>query len=132
MSLPPLQELGSHLAPRSLRSADGSVSLRTLRSAGRRAIALYGGADYAGVAADAAAAGCWPRTVREIVSPWPRAPCLEMLAPRLAALEAAHARTRGFLVLQAVVTPSPRLVAAGLLRRPSRRAAQASRALRAG
>jgi hypothetical protein len=113
------ERLGRHLAPRELRAPDSSVTLGALVTAGTRCVLLYGGADYMGVAAAAAAARCWPRTQREIVSPWPRAASWLELRARLGALDAAGARAPGFFVLQGVVTPNARLIRRGLLRRPS-------------
>jgi hypothetical protein len=113
------ERLGRHLAPRELRAPDSSVTLGALVTAGTRCVLLYGGNDYMGVAAAAAAAHCWPRTQREIVSPWPRAASWVELRARLGALDAAGARAPGFFVLQGVVTPNARLIRRGLLRRPS-------------
>ena len=111
--------LGRHLARRELRARDGSVTLGALVAAGTRCVLLYGGCDFMGVAAAAAAARCWPRTLREIVSPWPRAASWPELQAKLGVLDAAGANTRGFFVLQGVVTPNARIIRRGLLRRPS-------------
>ena len=111
--------LGRHLAPREIRAPDGSVTLGALVAAGRRCVLLYGGCDFLGVAAAAAAARCWPRTQREIVSPWPRAASWSDLRARMTVLDAAGARLPCFFVLQGVVTPNARLIRRGLLRRPS-------------
>jgi len=108
--------LGRHLAGRDARE---DATFGALRAAGRRCVLLYGGADYLGVAGGAAAAGCWPRTEREIVSPWPRAGSLKKLLARLPALDAAAGRARGLYVLQGVVTPCAPLVRRGLFARPS-------------
>jgi hypothetical protein len=111
--------LGRHLARRELRARDGSVTLGALVAAGTRCVLLYGGCDFLGVAAAAAAARCWPRTLREIISPWPRAASWPELQAKLGVLDAAGANTRGFFVLQGVVTPNARIIRRGLLRRPS-------------
>jgi hypothetical protein len=113
--------LGRHLARREARTVPNSagVTLGALVAANTRCVLLYGGSDFMGVAAAAAAANCWPRTLREIVSPWPRAASWHDLAARLGALDAAGAQAPGFFVLQGVVTPNARLIRRGLLRRPS-------------
>ncbi len=111
--------LARHLARRELRAADNTVTLGALVAAGTRCVLLYGGCDFMGVAAAAAAARCWPRTLREILSPWPRAASMHELRGRLGALDAASSRAPGFFVLQGVVTPNGRLIRRGLLRRPS-------------
>ena len=111
--------LGRHLARRELREKDGTVTLGALVAAGTRCVLLYGGCDFMGVAAAAAAARCWPRTLRDIVSPWPRAASWPELHAKLGVLDAAGANARGFFVLQGVVTPNARIIRRGLLRRPS-------------
>ena len=98
---------------------DAKSAFGALIDAGVRCIVLYGGADFLGVASAAVAAGCWLRTERSIVSPWPRAGNLTDLRARLSVLDSASARAPGLFVLQCVVTPNARLVRRGLVRRPS-------------
>ena len=98
---------------------DAKTPFGALVEAGARCICLYGGADFLGVASAAVAAGCWLRTERSIVSPWPRAGNLGDLRARLVMLDAASTRAPGLFVLQCVVTPNARLVRRGLVRRPS-------------
>lgn len=98
---------------------DARSTFGELIDAGVRCVVLYGGADFLGVASAAVAAGCWLRTERSIVSPWPRAGNLPDLRARLGVLDAASTRAPGLFVLQCVVTPNARLVRRGLVRRPS-------------
>lgn len=113
--------LGRHLAPREARRPCDvlRVPLGELVRAGTRCLLLHGGCDFLGVAAAAVTAGCWPRTEREVVSPWPRASSLPELRARLLALDAASRRAPGLFVLQGVVTPCARLVRRGLMGRPN-------------
>ena len=110
--------LGRHLADRQHLARD-APTFGQVRDGGKRCILLYGGADFLGVAAEARAVGCWPRTEREMVSPWPRAGSLRKLLARLPGLDASASRAHGFFVLQGVVTPNGRLVRRGLLFKPS-------------
>ena len=98
---------------------DAKSQFGALLDAGARCLVLYGGADFLGVASAAVAAGCWLRTERSIVSPWPRAGNLGDLRARLQVLDASSAKAPGLFVLQCVVTPNARLVRRGLVRRPS-------------
>ena len=112
------RSLGRHLANRQSLARE-APTFGHVREAGKRCILLYGGADFLGVAAEARTAGCWPRTEREMVSPWPRAGSLRKLLARLPGLDASASRARGFFVLQGVVTPNGRLVRRGLVLKPS-------------
>jgi|AntAceMinimDraft_5_1070358.scaffolds.fasta_scaffold51062_1 hypothetical protein len=110
--------LGYHMAPLALRRASsggkGTVTYRELLTAGRRAVCLYGGWDFRGVARHAVEAGCWGRALHDVWSPWPKARSFSQLADRVIALDHNGTHALGFFVLQGVVTPNARRISASL------------------
>ena len=112
------QCLGRHAAPLALRrasSSGGTVTYRELLSAGRRAVCLYGGWDFQGVARRAVEIGCWGRSLHDLWSPWPKARSFSQLLERIVALDQDGAHALGFFVLQGVVTPDAPRIAKSLV-----------------
>ena len=110
--------LGGHMAPLALRrasSSGGTVTYRELLSAGRRAVCMYGGWDFRGVARRAVEIGCWGRSLHDLWSPWPRARSFSQLLERVKALDRDGAHALGFFVLQGVVTPDARRIGKSLI-----------------